>query len=166
MTYTIIDHLHNFAVWTAARAVQRNFTTTGNIATAVEKVKLKELISKEIRSEEQFDNFHHKTANEIISCFEDQGILASYGQAAKIIAIYIKTAFVIKDSGLSIIAKVAHPPIDSKLLNNLNRQHPELKVNNVKWTQLNEEDYFILINSLRKINFEYFWELEKYWNPV
>lgn len=167
MAYTFEDHLHNFAVWTSARAVQRNFTNTENIEASIKKAKLRELInSAEILSGEEFDKFHRETAKIIISHLERQGIYASYGRASKIIAIYIKTAIVLKDSGLSIIAKVAHPPIDSILLKKLSLEHPELNVNKVKWTHLNEEDYFILINKLRKLKFEYFWELERYWNPV
>lgn len=167
MEYTFEDHLHNFAVWTSARAVQRNFTTTKIIKTAIEKAKLRELInSTEIRSGEEFDKFHRETAKIIISYIEGQGILASYGRAAKIIAIYIKTAIVIRDSGLNKIAKVAHPPIDSILLGNLSTDHPELEINKIKWTHLNEEDYFFLIDRLRKLNFEYFWEVERYWKPV
>lgn len=70
MTYTIIDHIHNYSVWTAARAVQRNFTAINNIKAAIEQTKLKELIDyKGFLTIEQFDKFHRKTANEIIDAF-------------------------------------------------------------------------------------------------
>jgi hypothetical protein len=34
--YTFNDHRHNYAVWTAARAVSRNFTSTANVKLAIE----------------------------------------------------------------------------------------------------------------------------------
>ena len=36
MAYTFTKHIHNYACWTAARAVQRNFTNTQNIVKAIE----------------------------------------------------------------------------------------------------------------------------------
>ena len=36
MSYSFAKHLHNYACWTAARAVQRNFTTTNKIIKAIE----------------------------------------------------------------------------------------------------------------------------------
>ncbi len=167
MKYTFTEQLHNYAVWTAARAVQRNFTNTKNIKAAIEQAGLKELIDrKEEMTIDQFDIFHKTSANIIIEYLRSIGIQASYGQSAKMIAIYIKTAIVIKDSGLSNISKIAHPPIDNILLTQLHKKHPELDVSGINWTQLDEKKYFYLIKKLRTLNMEYFWELEKYWTPV
>ena len=88
----------------------------------------------------------------------------SYGRAAKIIAVYIKTIATIRD-GKSNLARVAHPPIDRILLTNLHKEYPHLETNKINWTQLNEQKYFKLIDELRAINVEYFWELERYWSP-
>ena len=46
MSYTFIDHLHNYSVWTAARAVQRGYTTTKNISAAIDKTELSKLAEK------------------------------------------------------------------------------------------------------------------------
>jgi hypothetical protein len=167
MTYTFTDHLHNFAVWTAARAVQRNFTNTKNIKDSIDQTGLKGLIDyKENLTIEQFDEFHRVTSNKIIEFLFNLGISASYGQAAKIIAIYIKTSIVIRDSGLSNISKIAHPPIDNILLTRLNKKHPELELSGKKWTKLDKTEYFGLITKLRTLNLDYFWELEKFWIPI
>lgn len=163
MSYTINDHIHNYAIWTAARAVQRGFAETKIIKEAIECTSLKKLIdNNEFVTNEQFDIFHKKTAHEIIYSLTDKGERiknkATYGRAAKMIAIYIKTAVIIRDSQ-SMLSKLAHPPIDSILLHNLG-------IKGINWTTLSEDEYFKLICKLRSLSFEYFWELEKYWSPI
>lgn len=163
-SYTITDHIYNYAVWIAARAVQRNFTSTKFIKSAIEYAGLKKIIdNNELSTPEQFDNFHRKTANEIIKYLRDKNIKTTYGQASKIIAIYIKTAVIIRNSGSSELARIAHPPIDSILLKKLNEKYKNLELNNYRWTQLTETKYFEIINKLRTLEFSYFWEIEKYW---
>jgi len=167
MNYTFTDHLHNYAVWTAARASQRGFTTTENIKYAIEATGLIGLINKKSRlSIKGFDDFHQKTARIIIRQLKKKGIDTTYGRAAKLIAVYIKTAIVVRDSGKSILAKIAHPPIDNILLTSLNKTNKNLGLSGIKWTQLTEKEYFKLIDKLRTLNLEYFWELERYWTPV
>jgi len=167
LNYTFNDHLHNYAVWTAARAVQRRFTTTKNIKSAIESTNLKNLATNNVvMTTDDFDNFHRLTANKIIESFSKMGIKASYGQAAKIIAVYIKTSIVIRDSGVGILSKIAHPPIDNILLTGLHKEFPSLIANGIRWTKLNEDDYFDLIQSLRQLNLDSFWKLETFWSPA
>lgn len=115
MNYTFQDHLHNFAVWTAARASQRGFTTTENIKSAIDACGIKEFVSenKEMTAE-KFDKFHQKIAKSIMNYLNNKSRKkTSYGRAAKIIAVYLKTSIVIRDAGKSSLAKIIHPPIDS-----------------------------------------------------
>ena len=168
MSYTFVDHLHNYAVWTAARAVQRGWkgAKTINIKTAIESTDLMNLASnKRNITTSEFDNFHRLTAHRIINSFDSLGIKASYGRAAKIIAIYIKTSVISRDSGQSPISRLAHPPIDNILLTNLNSKFPRLGLKGLKWTQLTEEKYFYLISKLRTLNIDSFWKLEEFWHP-
>jgi hypothetical protein len=171
MTYTFNEHLHNYAVWAAARAVARNFTNTANVKSAIEEAGLRRLLdNNEMFSIASFDQFHRETARRIIAHLKhiDNGLeeKATYGRAAKIIAIYIKTAIVIRDSGMSNLARIAHPPIDRILLTNANEKHKNLGLTTDNWTQLSEGKYFELIKKLRTIELEYFWELERYWSPI
>lgn len=168
MEYTFSDHLHNYAVWTAARAVQRKFTNTFNIKTAIETTGLRDFVSNknDEMSSEQFDAFHRETAITMINFFNSIKVRSTYGQAAKIIAIYLKTSIIIRDSGSGNISKIAHPPIDNILMTRLRRNYPDLVDAEIKWTQMDESNYFRLIHNLRKLNFEFFWEIEKYWTPV
>ncbi len=169
--YTFSEHLHNYAIWTAARAVARNFTDTKSIKSAIEKTKLKWLIdNKEDFTIDSFDLLHRETANIIINHLKSVdpklGNKVTYGRAAKIIAIYIKTIIVVRDSGVSNLAKIAHPPIDRILLTNAGKVYKDFELNKYNWTQLSENKYFELIDKFRTLELEYFWELEQYWSPI
>jgi hypothetical protein len=167
MTYTFIDHLHNYSVWTAARAVQRGYTTTKNIKAAIDKTELSNLAKKmNIKTPSEFDNFHRETSKILIEQLANLGIPTSYGRAAKIIGVYLKTSIVIRANGESQLAKIIHPPIDNTLLTNLSKKYKKLGVSKIKWTQLSENEYFELIKKLRSIHFDSFWELEKFWTPI
>jgi|688.fasta_scaffold2296520_1 hypothetical protein len=89
--YTFNQHRHNFARWTPARAVQRNFTTTENIAKAIEKSGLRDFVEsyKKI-SKEDFNDFHLECANKLIKSLHSQK--CTYGIAAKIIPTLLKTS--------------------------------------------------------------------------
>src|SRR5260221_14533455 len=99
MSYTAEEHIHRYAVWTAARA-QRAFMTNENIKKAIDKIKLKEEVirfktSLSINSIE-FNDWHTKKCNElkdILSEIKNQKV--SFGRAAKIINVYLKTSIVI-----------------------------------------------------------------------
>lgn len=165
--YTIAEHIHNYAIWTAARAVQRGFASTANIKSAINATELREFIGNNDNiTSLQFDDFHRKTANKLIYSLERRGLKASYGQAAKIIAIYLKTSVVLPCLGKGTLSRIIHPPIDSILLKNLHKSHKHLSLNKTKWTKLSEKEYFKLVECLRQLDIDCFWELEKFWTPI
>lgn len=153
-----IKELYNYACWTAARAVQRNFTTTSNIIKAIESSDLMRIGEINIQSAEAYDDFHRSCCNQLIKCFETNKIAASYGRAAKIVAIYLKTAVIVRHSGEGKLSELAHPPIDRILLTNLHKRYHALDVGEINWTELKEESYFELIAKLRTLPFNKFWE--------
>jgi len=175
--YTINDHKHNFAIWTSARAVQRNFTTTKIIGNAINNSNLQEEVIELIKSNvtsEKFDKWHNIIAERLIANFPMQDGKPNnlYGRVAKIIAIYIKT-YHIFENPTSSLSKVAHPPIDRILLSNLFNKNKAWKIFNVQktaWTNIDRNKYFEIIDALRNIqsenNFEYFWMVEYFWNPT
>lgn len=163
--YSIKDHTHRFAVWTAARAVQRNFTTSIIIKNSIESTELSKLLIDEEIATNNFKNFHIKTCNQLISEFSKHNITASYGQAAKIVAIYIKTAIVLPCKGVGLLSKLAHPPIDRILLKSLPKKYC-IKLEN--WTQLDKSKYWELIGVLEDISKKDFngdfWRIETFWD--
>lgn len=158
--YSFAEHVHNFAVWTSARAVQRGFkgASTDIISNAIGTSSLRSLLNGkvEINSSKQSDSFHKRIANQLIRFFENNGIECSYGRAAKIMALYIKTAIVLPEKGKGGISEFAHPPIDRILLQNLGYK-------STNWTVLDETEYFDLIGELRTRVEGPFWQLEEYW---
>lgn len=163
--YTFDQHRYNFAVWTAARAVQRGFknSKTKNIATLFSEIKLVETLdASKIKSEEDYDNFQRKICKTAIKVAKDLGIDLSYGRASKLVAIFVKTYYILPEGGKGNISKFAHPPIDKILLENSKGEHSLRPI--PKWTLMDEKGYFAVINEFRKLKLPSFWMLEKYWN--
>lgn len=164
--YTFKTHKHNYAIWTAARAVQRNFTNTTKIKQAIEASNLREYAEIDLSLNPiDFDSFHKKCSKQLIQKFEDLGIPnVSYGRVAKIIAIYLKTSVIMlgKNDEKSISI---HPPIDRILLTNISKIKALKGLKEVNWTQLDENEYWNLIQQIKQ-HFEKFdWTLEEFWTP-
>ena len=183
--YSLEEHTHRFAVWAAARASQRGFTTTSKIQSAIEAVNLREKLVNFESSSQSFDELHKEICTGLMSYFEthlqsrntkinekdDKDLFASfdqkgtYGKCAKIIAIYIKVAYVIPNSKCQ-LAKIAHPPIDRILLTALQKSGG-CKFNKINWTNFSKDDYFLTIQEIRKIQKGVdFWKIEVLWNPA
>jgi hypothetical protein len=165
-TYTFNQHRHNYSVWTAARAVQRAFTSTANIRRAIEDSSLRRFSETESDiSEDEFEAFHRKCSNEIITSLISQSVKnVSYGRAAKIIAIYLKTSVVIASQSNDKRSLIIHPPIDSILLKNLSIQILPQKITAKPWTQLDEAGYWSLVSQIMAVPKAFDWTLEEHWN--
>ena len=174
MPYDHFEHRHRFAAWAAARATQRGFTSTSNLLGALNRAGVREFLqnpsSNDCRNQEAFDDLHRKWCSCIVAFLHDEEIGATYGRAAKLVAVYLKAMVVILPDGTSDLARFAHPPIDRVLLQNISRCD-ELKSRlksswrNVRWTQLDSDAYYELIKQLRGAlnKDDPWWKLEKYW---
>src|SRR5687768_9455879 len=112
MDYNFKEHKHRYAVWTAARAVQRSFTTTTSISSAINKTSLRFFIeSSQILDQQTFDQQHKEWGQSIIDAFKSIHIDCTYGRTAKIIAIYLKTSYIIASEDAP-MSRIIHPPID------------------------------------------------------
>lgn len=162
--YPFNEHKHRYAVWTAARPVQRSFTTTANIKLAIEASGLR--IFAESQNEvtiEEFDELHTLWCNTLINSFLP--LKCSYGRAAKIVSIYLKTAVVIASAGSHPNCKIIHPPIDSILLTGLSKRDGLKDLSLERWTTFNKDGYLKVVNTI-KTYFGFFdWQIEKYWKP-
>lgn len=165
--YNFNQHKHNYALWTAARAVQRGFTTTGNIKIAIEKSDLRQFSEDTSScSSEQFERFHRMCSHQLISAFSEINLPdVSYGRAAKIISIYLKTSVVLSNKGECDRSNIIHPPIDSILLNNMSNIEGLKYLKTIRWTQLDENGYWELINKIKSHFKKLDWTLEEFWTP-
>lgn len=171
--YDINEHTHRYAVWTAARAVQRSFTTTFKIKNAIEKSGLRYLVTNSSWvTQDDFDEFHKKCAGDIIEAFKNNNSekvndnleRVSYGRAAKIIAIYLKTAVIVASGGLDKRCELIHPPIDRILLSNLSKLEIFKNINKDPWTQLTKDKYWEIVKTIRRSEHKFNWTLEVNWD--
>jgi hypothetical protein len=168
-------HLHNYAIWTAARAVQRSFTSTAVIREAIEYAELSkeiEQLKSNITTTEQYASWHKEVAGKVLIKLGELVPIkekVTYGRAAKIIAIYLKTSIIVT-SPEHPVSNLIHPPVDRILLDNLYMKYknPIFKTSTSKWTEFGQDSYFAVIDAIREIQvkegMKYFWEIEKYWN--
>jgi hypothetical protein len=176
--YSHFLHRHNFSAWAAARAAQRRWrgAKVPKIVSAIERSGLESAVADTKSyplTSEDFDSFHRRYAKEIISLLRAQGVASvTYGRAAKIIAIYLKSMVVIGPLWDTPFARVIHPPLDQILLCGLASRDGlpkglQRKCKTVKWTKLSEDEYFDLIQAFRQASLDEpaFWMLEQYWKP-
>lgn len=172
--YTFEEHIHRYAVWTAARASQRGFTSTTVIDGAIARARhLRDYLAAPKVDAEEFDMFHREAAKALMEELKCEAPVnkCTYGRAAKIIAIYLKTAVVLRLGPEAPESLVIHPPIDRILLNNfaskLKKHYPDSKHLAAdlrkNWTELTQDEYWELVETIQKIGAPLNWRLEEYW---
>jgi hypothetical protein len=172
MLYDIAEHRHRFSVWAAARAAQRGFASVGVLRDALECSGVVEFLDRADAygtDECRFRTLHEGWCRSIVRSLEIRYPKATFGRAAKLIAVYLKSMVVLARPD-TILAGAAHPPIDSILLGNLARApnvHSPHKPTwaRVRWTQLDETSYYTLVGQLRAViaDGEPFWKVEQFW---
>ena len=157
--YSIDEHTHRFAIWTAARAASRSRLKNTEVEFLICASNLKQEVERlrelSALNEIIYKNWIKVTGEKICAIVQAQ-VWSNFklrtfhfGLAAKIISIYIKTVEVIPTKGLSLLSQIAYPPIDGILLKNLNTKHSlKLKVN---WSTFEWEQYSNLIDELNKL---------------
>lgn len=175
MPYDLFEHRHRFSVWAAARAVQRGWTV--KIDTLREAIEQSGVVSfvryraSEPISSKEFDDVHRKWCNSILGFLKARDVPdVTYGRAAKLIAIYVKSMVVLGIDSNTDVSRIAHPPIDRILLQNMSHSprivsKDKVRWRKVSWTKLDESAYYQLVNELRKslADEEPFWVLEQFW---
>jgi len=174
MPYDLFEHRHNFAVWAAARAAQRGFTNTRNLKDALESCGIQRFLPDQAFTDitcTRFEQLHRSWCTAIVKSLNARKIKkVTYGRAAKLIAIYLKSMVIVGGSAYSTIGRCIHPPIDRKLLKALAEDARLDEKNrttwqNTNWTQLGKKEYYKLIRQLRQTMPPEipFWMLEEYW---
>ena len=174
--YDLHEHRHRYACWCAARAVQRGWSgvTTSLVGEAVAASGVASTLAASPKrwptTADVYDRAHATWCDQAREFLEDQGTRdVSWGRVAKVMAIYVKTMVVIGGYDDHAMAIVAHPPVDRLLLQALARDESSPRDQRAlwrrtKWTQLDQEGYDEIIDSLRvACAGEPFWCLEAYW---
>ena len=172
--YAFNQHRHNYAVWTAARAIQRGFqgSETSNIKKVIESSELQKFADDKLDyTSEEYDKVHSRCSLQLIRAFAKlesnvgTGNVLSYGRAAKIIAIYLKTSVIFCSNGECNKSKVIHPPIDNIFLIQISHIYALRDLKDIKWTKLNEKGYWSVLSQIKKHFGKADWTLEEYWTP-
>jgi len=176
MNYDLAEHRHRFAIWAAARAAQRGFTTVGNLRDALEATDIREVLSDPdtLRiSATQFDALHQGWCSSICSSLSARQVSkVTHGRAAKVVAVYLKAVVLMGDRSDSQLGRNMHPPIDRTLLQSLAASDQitsphKATWRSVSWTQLDRAGYDVLISQLRGTipAGAPFWTIEEHWEP-
>lgn len=172
--YDLDQHRHRFAVWAAARAAQRGFTSVTLLRDALEGCGVVEFVSTADLAKfapDDFDSVHRTWCTRVVEALNGASISnVTFGRAAKLVAVYLKSAVILGAGSNTAFAHVAHPPIDSILLRNLvacPKVQSEYKPlwRRIKWTKLDEAAYYDLVPQIRQVvgTEVPFWKLERYW---
>ncbi len=176
--YNFKDHCNRYACWTAARAGSVSRFSNAEISKFVKQINLQEEV-EEFKttnniSHEVYKNWFLKKVMELEELMrpykkevaEEPKKLRniSFGIAAKVISIYVKTYEIIPSQGKSLLSKFAFPPIDSFLLERLkDKSIPGIDKTN--WSKFKKEEYIQLIEKLRVFMVDQpFWMLEENWD--
>ena len=174
MSYNLFEHRHRFAVWAAARATQRGFTSVEKLRAALESTDIKTFVQQQANveiSEDEFLELHHKWCEAILKHLSGVDVLdPRFGRAAKLVAVYLKVMIVVGPYDESPLARVAHPPIDRILLKGLAKctdipPAAQEIFRTTNWTSLKPEEYDALIIQIKDCvpDIVPFWHLERYW---
>ena len=177
MPYDLFQHRHNFAVWAAACAAQRGFqgATVGRLRDALEASDVIPYVRDHIHlviDDESYSERHRHWCKDIVRHLKRAGVPnPTFGRAAKLVAVYLKSMVIIGPAGDSPLACIAHPPIDRLLLQrvanipDISRQAREL-FRTTNWTDLGVDEYYHLIQTIKDEvpDTDPFWRLEQHWN--
>jgi hypothetical protein len=174
VAYELDEHRHRFSVWAAARATQRGLCDVVTLREALEKCGVVAFLrSADLGAvgASEFDRRHREWCRSIVHFLKGRGLAdASFGHAAKLLGMYLKSMVVLGSASETAFAHVAHPPIDGILLSAISSS-PEIECGHrhawakIKWTQLDEAAYYRLVGELRSCvgANQPFWKLERFW---
>jgi hypothetical protein len=176
--YTMTEYRHRYAAWCAARAAGRGLSggTNAVFRRAIEASELPALLRGPAdlwpSSAADFDRAHRTWCAAAVSALHANGAeSATFGRSAKLIAIYLKTLAVCGGRESTLLARVAHPPIDRVLLRRLARDErfpAEARAMwaDTNWTTLGVDSYDEVIASLRRAGLDAggFWRAEEWWS--
>ena len=115
------------------------------------------------------DREHDKWRDEVIEAARQRGFVFTHGIAAKLINVYLKTAFVsLRGTGQDSVDSL-HPPFDSLLLKGLKKSDKSRKKDwailaKKGWSKWNADDYrrAVELGRQERAN-QPFWTIEEHW---
>lgn len=175
MPYDINEHKHRYAAWAASRAASTKGCRFNVLQgkSIIEQVGLKALLSnpENLPSPRDIDAQHRRWRDSAIQAAKERDITGfSHGVAAKLINVYLKSAFVCAGHELHPKVAALHPPIDSLLLDSLyeenagNQKEVWGRARQSRWSKFDSGQYQAVIEGIRGLmNGRPLWQAEEYW---
>jgi hypothetical protein len=170
MPYTIDVHRHRFAAWAAGRAVNvKAFRITVEKARSlIESAELDKLLKSpdNLPSPSDIDEDHANWRKAILHKGTTMNLPVTHGIAAKLINVYLKTAFVCGGHHEHEHVCALHPPVDSLLLSKMSDDKIDGRKDwgKVPWSTLDSSQYQELIGAIRQAAAgRALWKIEEYW---
>jgi hypothetical protein len=153
--------IRQFAYWTVVSALRSGskIKSREKIIRLLKVINLGELLK--VTSQEQYDSWHTIQTKNIVNKSEK---ILSYGWAAKIVNVYLKTLVYISSDFYQNVKPFLHPPVDGILLRSLIKEGKN--ITRMPLFKIEEEEYFKLINEMKIIMEKEglcLLEIEKYW---
>lgn len=178
-SYTILEHRHRFAAWAACRAASVRvfcpFTVKEGEAILVA-AGLKNLLKgpELLPAANRLDKRHRRWREAVInaaSSRRERGVVGfTHGVAAKLINVYLKSAFVCGGFHAHPRVRALHPPIDRLLLEAIRKPNargfdePWTDPPSATWTKFDSDAYESVIERLRRSEFrDALWRVEEHW---
>lgn len=175
MPYAIEEHKHRFAAWAASRAASTK-TCRFNVLQGkniLEAIGLKELLADPdlLPGPAEIDARHREWREAALAAAKNKDLTGfGHGIAAKLINVYLKSAFVCAGHEGHASVAALHPPIDSLLLDELYESNVGglsdhwAKARKARWSKFSSEQYEAVIAAIRvAMPDEALWKVESRW---
>ena len=174
--YSLQEHLHQYAVWTAARAASISRFSNTEISGFIHAIELRkevdQLANTQTLDRSYYRDWFTQITDKLLVLMNDDKVAGdkfrniSFGVAAKVISIYIKTYHILPNKGEGALSALAYPPIDSILLANKELAR-EVSIRTTTWSKFEKADYFEVLDKLETHTTGHpFWKLEAYWSSA
>lgn len=175
MTYTIVEHRHRFAAWSASRAASVSTCRFSVVkgCRIIERIGLRDLqgMPALLPPAETFDERHNQwccDAQDRARGLRIRGF--KYGVAAKLVNVYLKCTFVCAGHDTHPRVRALHPPLDRALL----RELRERDIGSQRaqwstalahgWSKLTFPEYQNVIDAVKAtLPNDPLWHIEEYW---
>ncbi|NPV14398.1 hypothetical protein HPY86_05650 [candidate division WOR-3 bacterium] len=148
-----------FAEWAAVSATRSGcpIKKTEKVYDLINIPNYEEILDKRI-TRKKFDNWHKESAEKIVRKARQKfNIRLSFGWAAKLINVYLKTRVYIGGEGRRDLVKWIHPPIDNGLFEGIKEKYGE---NDVIMGEKNR------VKAIKDIGYEDYKEIIKYFRSI
>ena len=175
MAYTIEEHSHRLAAWTASRAASVKgcrFRVEQGVdileaAGFTASFSLEDLPT----TPPALDSAHREWRDRVIGAARGLGLSFSHGISAKLINCYLKVRFVCGGQHDRDCVRILHPPLDELLLLELAKRNIGGNADKwkayraLRWSKCDSETYEEAIASIREALApgEPLWKIEEYW---